>query len=70
MKHRVEVTKHTPFELTTQGYVQFRIRNDETDEVVGTLDVRKDGISWRPADKELWLDRSWEQLTQQWQAAR
>ena len=69
MKHRIEVTKHTPFELTPHGYVRFAVRDDETDEVIGTLEVRKDRISWRPADKELWLDRSWEQRTRQWEEA-
>ncbi len=67
MKHRVEVTEHTPFELTPHGYVRFTIRDDETDMVVGTLEVRKDRISWRPADKELWLDRTWEQLSRDWE---
>jgi hypothetical protein len=69
MRHRVEVTTHTPFELTPHGYVRFRIRDEDTDVVLGTLEVRKDRISWRPADKELWLDRSWEQLTRQWEQA-
>ena len=40
MKHRIEVTKHTPFELTPHGYVRFAVRDDETDEVIGTLEVR------------------------------
>ena len=69
MKHRVEVTRHTPFELTPHGYVRFAVHDDETAEVVGTLEVRKDRISWRPADKEIWLDLSWDQLDRQWQAS-
>ncbi len=37
--------------------------------VVGTLEVRKDRVSWRPADKEIWLDLNWDQLDRQWQAS-
>ncbi len=70
MKHRVEVTRHTPFELSPHGYVRFAVREDESDEVVGTLEVRKDRISWRPADKEIWLDLSWEELDRQWTASQ
>ena len=70
MKHRVEVTRHTPFELTPHGYVCFRVRDEETDETIGTLEIRKDRISWRPADKEIWLDLSWEELVRQWSAAQ
>ena len=66
MKHRVKVTRHTPFDLSPKGYVRFQVHEDETGEVIGTLEVRKDGIAWRPAEKELWLERSWEQLTRQW----
>ena len=67
MKHRVEVIQHTPFELTPHGYLRFHIRDAETDQLIGALEVRKDRISWRPADKELWLDRTWEQLTREWE---
>lgn len=67
MKHRVDVTKHTPFALTPHGYVEFTIRDEDTDELVGTLEVRKDRINWRPADKELWLERTWEQLDRLWE---
>lgn len=62
MKHRVEVNQHTPFELSPHGYIRFHVRDDESEELIGSLEVRKDRISWRPADKELWMDLSWDRL--------
>ena len=59
------MTRHTPFELTPHGYVCFRVGDDETDEAVGTLEIRKDRIRWRPADKGIWLDLSWEEPVRQ-----
>ena len=44
MKHRVGVTQHTPLEFSPHGYVQFRVSDDETDLVIGTLEMRKDRI--------------------------
>ena len=69
MKHRVEVNQHTPFELSPHGYVRFLVRDDDSDDVLGTLEVRKDRICWRPADKEMWLERTWEQLDRLWEEA-
>ena len=66
MKHRVEVIKHTPLELSPHGYIRFQIRDEETEETIGTLEVRKDRIRWCPADKQHWLEQTWEQLSRQW----